>query len=203
MSARVLLLRRAITLEWITLTWMAIEGVVALWSGLLARSLSVTAFGLDSLIELVSASVVMWRLQTEVREGAAFDKMAEHRAHQLAGLLLLLLAAYVVIEAGLALWYRHGQNFTLPGLLVTLAAILIMYPLARAKGSVAAALSSRAMQADAAESWACLYLSITVVIGQVAQLVFNVWWIDACTSLAVVYFLVREGLEGIKTTECC
>ena len=196
--------RRAIGLEWITIAWMLIEGAVAIWSGVIAHSVSVTAFGIDSIIELMSAGVLMWRLQTEVRHGVEFAKNTEHRAHQIAGALLLLLAAYVVVSAGLSLIHRQGQEFTWAGLAVTAAAALIMNPLARAKLKVADELSSRALRADAAESLTCGYLSIIVLVGLIAQYFLNAWWIDAAASLFIVWYLVREGLEGVRTEgDCC
>ena len=129
--------RRAIGLEWITLAWMTIEGAVALFAGFAAHSVSVTAFGLDSLIELVSGGVLMWRLRTEVRMGASFPARVEHLAHRVAGALLMLLAAYVIVAAALSLYHREGQEFTYLGAAVCTAAIAIMFPLARSKREVA------------------------------------------------------------------
>jgi hypothetical protein len=117
------LIRRAFRLEWFTVGWMTIESVVAIASGMTARSISLMAFGLDSLIELVSAGVLIWRLSVELKHGRAFSENAERTASRIASGLLFALAAYVVAAAGWGLWWREGQVFFWPGLAVTVLAI--------------------------------------------------------------------------------
>jgi divalent metal cation (Fe/Co/Zn/Cd) transporter len=197
------LVRQAFRLEWLTIGWMAIEGAVAVVSGVAAHSLSLLAFGVDSIIELISAGVLLWRLTVELRRGEAFSEAAERAASRIGGALLFALAAYVVLEAGWTLWQREGQEFSLPGLIVAVIALPTMYVLARVKLRLAEQLGSRALRADAVESAACFYLSGAVVIGLVAQWLFGAWWIDAVTSLAIVYFLVREGREAWQGDDCC
>ncbi len=195
--------RRAIGLEWITLAWMTIEGAVALWAGFAAHSVSVTAFGIDSLIELVSGGLLLWRLMAEVRLGSAFPAGVEHLAHRLAGALLMLLAAYVTVAAGISLYRHQGQDFSYLGAAVTAAAIAIMFPLARSKRVIADRIGSRALRADAVESLACGYLSAAVLVGLVAQFYLQAWWIDGIVSLGIVYYLVREGIEAWGAEDCC
>jgi divalent metal cation (Fe/Co/Zn/Cd) transporter len=107
--------------------------------------------------------------------------------------LLFALAAYVVAAAGWSLWRGGGQAFSWPGLTIALLSIPIMVVLARRKLALADQLGSAALRADAAESVACLWLSLVVVVGLFAQLAFGGWWIDGVTSLAIVWFLVKEG----------
>jgi divalent metal cation (Fe/Co/Zn/Cd) transporter len=197
------LIRQAFLLEWITVIWMVIEAAVAIGAGLAARSVSLLAFGLDSLIELVSAGVLIWRLSVEVRRGQAFSEHAERLASRIGGCLLFALAVYVVASAGWSLWMRQGQEFSLPGLAVALAAIPIMYILSKRKLVVANQLGSRAMRADAVESITCGWLSFVVVVGLLAQLLFGLWWVDAVTSLGIVWFLIKEGREAWAGQECC
>jgi divalent metal cation (Fe/Co/Zn/Cd) transporter len=196
------LIRQAFRLEWLTVAWMAVEAGVALASGIAARSISLTAFGLDSLIELGSAGVLIWRLSSELRFGREVSEKAERIARRVAGGLLFALAAYVVAAAGWSLWHREGEAFSWPGLAVAVLAIPIMFLLARRKLALARLLGSRALRADAAESVACIWLSFVVVVGLIAQLAFRAWWIDAVTSLAIVWFLISEGLEAWKGEEC-
>jgi divalent metal cation (Fe/Co/Zn/Cd) transporter len=197
------LVRAAFTLEWLTLGWMLVEAAVALGAGIAASSLLLLAFGADSLIELASAGVLIWRLSVELRHGQSFSESAERTADRIGGALLLALAAYVVAAAGLSLWQRRGAEFSLPGLAVTVAAIPIMYVLARRKLRLAEGLHSHALRADAVESVTCGWLSLVVVLGLGAELVFSAWWIDAVASLAIVYFLVKEGREAWKGECCC
>jgi divalent metal cation (Fe/Co/Zn/Cd) transporter len=190
------LIRRAFRLEWLSVAWMTVEASVAVASGIVAHSLTLIAFGLDSVIELASAGVLIWRLSRELKFGRDVSEAAESIARRIAGGLLFTLAAYVVVAAGWSLWRREGEAFSWPGLAIALLSIPIMLTLARRKRALAEQLGSRALRADAAESLACLWLSLVVVLGLIAQLAFGAWWIDAVTSLAIVWFLVKEGYEA-------
>ena len=180
---------------------MAVEAGVAIASGVAAHSISLVAFGLDSVIELASAGVLIWRLSNELRFGREVSEKAEWIARRIASGLLFVLAAYVVTAAGWSLWRGEGGTFSWPGLTVAVSAMPIMLVLARRKLALARELGSRALRADAAESLACLWLSFVVVVGLVAQLAVGAWWIDAMTSLALVWFLVREGREAWEDGE--
>ncbi|HUB45812.1 MAG TPA: cation transporter [Acetobacteraceae bacterium] len=182
---------------------MLIEAAVAIWAGVHAASVSLLAFGIDSVIELASAGVLIWRLTVELRRGQAFAETAEHVASRIAGGLLFALAAYVVIAAGWKLWTQTGETFSWPGFVVTLLAMPIMYVLARQKITVAEALGSRAMRADAMESVTCGWLSLVVVVGLGAQGLTGAWWVDSVTSLGIIWFLVKEGREAWSGEDCC
>ena len=197
------LIRQAFRLEYATLAWMAIEAVVAIGSAIQANSVSLLAFGIDSLIELASACVLLWRLKAELRHGQAIAEAAERTARRIAGALLFALATYVVAAAGWKLWTRTGQTFSWPGLVVTVLAVPIMYGLARRKIVVAEALGSGSMRADAAESFACGWLALVVVAGLVVQALTDAWWVDAAASLTIVWFLFNEGREAWRGEECC
>jgi hypothetical protein len=180
---------------------MTIEAAVAIASGIAADSITLVAFGLDSVIELASAGVLIWRLCTELRFGREVSASVERIARRVAGGLLFALVAYVVVAAGWSLWRGEGEAFSWPGLAVALLSIPVMLVLARRKLALAEQLGSRALRADAAESVACLWLSVVVVLGLVAQLAYGAWWIDAVTSLAIVWFLLKEGREAWETEE--
>jgi divalent metal cation (Fe/Co/Zn/Cd) transporter len=180
---------------------MAVEAAVAIASGIAARSITLVAFGLDSVIELASAGVLIWRLSAEMRFGREVSEWAERIARRIAGGLLFALAVYVVVAAGWSLWRGEGEAFSWPGLAVALLSIPIMLALARRKLALADRLGSRALRADAAETVACLWLSVVVVVGLLAQLASGIWWIDAVTSLAIVWFLVNEGREAWEIEE--
>jgi divalent metal cation (Fe/Co/Zn/Cd) transporter len=181
---------------------MVIEAIVATAAGVASGSLVLIAFGLDSVVELISAGVLMWRLSVELRDGHAFSESAERIASRIGGALLITLAAYVVIAAGWNLWTRHTEEFSLPGFIVTLLAIPIMRHLARRKIALANQLGSRALRADAMESVTCGWLSVVAVVSLGAQAVSGVWWIDSVGSLAIVWLLVKEGREAWRG-ECC
>ncbi len=163
------LIRQAFRLEWLTIGWMTVEAIVAIASGIVAGSLVLTAFGLDSLIELASAGVLIWRLTVELRRGERFSEEAERTASRIAGALLFALAAYVTIASAWSLWKRSGEAFSWPGLIVALAAIPSMRTLAHRKIAVAEKLGSRALRADAMEAVTCGWLSFVVVISLALQ----------------------------------
>jgi divalent metal cation (Fe/Co/Zn/Cd) transporter len=200
---RAALIRQAFRLEYITLGWMTIEAAVAIGSGVAAGSLTLTAFGVDSLIELASATVLIWRLNVELRHGQTFAENAERTASRIGGALLFALAAYVVASAGWKFWMRQGAEFSLSGLVISALAIPIMYFLARQKLQVASALGSRALRADAVESITCGWLAFVVVGALIAQLVVGAWWVDPLASLGVVWLVIREGREAWEGEDCC
>jgi len=157
------LVARAFRLECSTIAWMAVEFIVALYAGVVAHSLALIAFSLDSLIEIGHASVLMWRLRAELQRGSDFPEAVERRATQIGGWILAALALYITVSAVWQLWNRHGAEFSPAGLAVTLIAIPMMYFLSRAKYTLADRLGSHALRGDAAESASCLYLSATIV----------------------------------------
>lgn len=196
MRLREELIERAFWLEWITIGWMVVEAAVAVGSGLAAGSLTLIAFGADSVIELLSACLLLWRLRVELREGEAFSKTTERAAGKAGGVLLVALGVYVVASAAWSLWRGTGQEFSAPGLALAMLAIPIMALLAAAKRRLAEAIDSAALRADAIESVACLYLSCVVVLGMLAQWAIGAWWIDGVSALALTPFLIKEAREA-------
>ena len=197
------LISRAFRLEWLTIAWMSVEGAVSIGAGIAAGSLTLTAFGLDSGIELLSACVLIWRLNVELRQGQAFSERAENTASKIGGGLLFALAAYIVGASAWSLWTRHGESFSMPGLIVALLAMPIMTLLARRKIALATELGSRAMRAEAAESITCGWLSLVVVVGLLADWLTGAWWVDGVTSLAIVWFVFKEAREAWNGEDCC
>jgi divalent metal cation (Fe/Co/Zn/Cd) transporter len=200
---RAALIRESFWIEYLTITWMVIEAAVAIGSAVEANSLTLLAFGIDSLIELASAGVLVWRLTVELRHGQTVAESAERRAARIGGALLFALAIYVVGGAGWKLWTQQGAEFSLPGLIVSVLAMPTMYFLSRRKLRLAEALGSRALRADAIESITCGWLSLVVVAALIVQLAIGAWWVDAVASLGIVWFLIREGREAWSGEECC
>ena len=182
---------------------MVVEALVAIAAGVIAGSLTLTAFGLDSVIELVSAGVLIWRLTHELRHGEEFSRRTERIAGRTGGALLFVLAAYISLGAAWSLWAHRGGEFSLIGLIVATAATPIMFVLARRKLDVASQLGSRAMRTDAIESITCGWLSLVVVVGLTANLLLATWWIDAVTSLGIVWFVLKEAREAWSGEDCC
>jgi divalent metal cation (Fe/Co/Zn/Cd) transporter len=114
-----------------------------------------------------------------------------------------VLTAYIILGAAWSLWAHHGGEFSVSGLIIAGVAMPIMYVLARGKLEVARQLGSRAMRADAIESITCGWLSLVVVVGLVANLLLGAWWVDAVTSLGIVWFVVKEAREAWNGEDCC
>ena len=198
-------LRRALRLEILTLAWMVTEAGVSIAAGIAARSLLLVAFGADSIIELLSAGVVLQRIQSRAASGTEDDEELERleaRAGRTAGWLLYLLAIYVVGAAAFGFARGAHTEMSIPGLAVAVVAAIGMPVLARAKLKVANELGSRALRADAMESITCGYLS-WILLGGLLVRVFVHWsWLDPAASLLIVPFLLREAREAM-TGECC
>ncbi len=197
------LIREAFRLEWFTVGWMTIEAVVSIAAGLAAGSLALLAFGLDSVIELASAGVLVWRLSVELRHGQTFSEDAERIASRIGGALLFVLAAYITMAAAWHLWKGTGEEFSWPGFIVALAAIPAMRWLARRKIAIAMKIGSRALRADAIEAVTCGWLSFVVALTLAAQWLVGASWIDDVGSLAIVWFLVKEGREAWSGDDSC
>ncbi len=196
-------IRGAFRLEYLTLGWMTVEAAVGIGAGIAAGSLALVAFGADSLIELASAGVLLWRLMVELRHGRQFAESAERLASRIGGALLGALATYVVVSAGFKLWLGQGAEFSPSGLALTVVAIPLMYWLARRKIRIAGEIGSRALRADAVESITCGWLAFVVVAALIAEALTGAWWIDPVASLAIVWFLVREAREAWTGDDCC
>jgi divalent metal cation (Fe/Co/Zn/Cd) transporter len=160
------------------------------------------AFGLDSVIELASAGVLIWRLSVELRFGQKFSERAERIASRTGGALLFILAIYITAAAVWRLWNGTGEEISWPGFIVALIAIPAMRYLARRKIDIAEKIGSRALRADAIEAVTCGWLSLVVVVTLAAQWLVGAWWIDSIGSLAIVWFLVKEGREAWLVELC-
>jgi divalent metal cation (Fe/Co/Zn/Cd) transporter len=200
--------RLALLLTHITLGWMTIEGAASLLLGWASKSLLLEAFGIDSIIELFSASVLLWRLRVEAsgRADEARVEAVEHRASRLVGYTLYFLVAYVLCNSAYGLFIAHRVTDTYEsawGILIGLVAKIGMPILAGYKLKVAARLNSRALRADAIEAITCGYLSIVLMIGLAATWILGWWWLDSVAALALIPFLIKEARAAIEGEDTC
>lgn len=194
--------RAGVTVEIITIIWMVVEAAVAIGAGVLARSVLLTAFGIDSVIELVTGGVLFWRLTTEAR-GGSLERVAraENRAAWITGVGLMLLCLYVVASAALGLLTHHQAEASIVGIGLSVAAVLGMPVLAWRKRTIAARLASAALRGDAACSLTCAYMAATLLVGLILNAALRWWWVDSVAALALLYWLIpeaREALEGAR-----
>ena len=197
----------ALRLTYITLGWMTVEGAASLLLGWASKSLLLEAFGIDSVIELFSAAVLLWRLRIEASGAATSEHvdLVERRAARLVGYSLYVLVAYVVLNSGYGLFIAKRITDTHEsawGILIGVVAKIGMPILAAYKLKVAARLNSRALRADAIESISCGYLSIVLIVGLAATRLLGWWWLDSVAALALIPFLIKEARAAIRG-ECC
>ncbi len=203
-STRVLSLRRGLRLEYLTVAWNVIEGIVAVAAALAAGSVALLGFGVDSFIESLSGGVLIWRLKAEARGVAASEVVAlDRQAHRLVAGSLLLLAAYVALDASHALWAGDRPSPSLVGITLTAVSLGLMVWLARAKRRAARALGSRALEADAFQTTACWWLSLITLAGIGLNATLGWWWADPVAALGMTPFLVREAREAWSGEDCC
>lgn len=203
--ARAASLRRGLGLEYLTVGWNVVEGVVAITAALAAGSVALLGFGIDSFIESLSGGVLIWRLLAErrARDHEEIERL-EHRARKLVAVSLFALAAYVAVDAGKALWLRERPEVSVVGIALTAVSLVVMQWLARAKRAVARELGSRAMEADAFQTTACFWLSVVTLGGIALNALLGWWWADPAAALGMTYFLVREGREAWEgRDDCC
>ena len=189
-------LRLVRRLQGITIAWMSLEASLSLWSAWRANSPALAAFGGDSTIELLSAVVVLWRF----RHSASVD--AEKRAARIAGGLLFMLAASIVLASAISLSGFNEPRPSYLGMVVLAMAALIMPWLAREKRRLSAVTGSAALRADAAESAICFYLSMIALVGLGAHALFRIEWADPIAALLITPFIVFEGREAMRGRAC-
>jgi divalent metal cation (Fe/Co/Zn/Cd) transporter len=186
-----------------TMAYNVLEGVVAVWAGLHARSIALVGFGLDSFIECAAATALLWRLGVEARGGDPERiERSERRVHRFVGGTFLALAIYVLIQAGSTLWYQEAVEESVVGILLAGASLVVMPLVSWGKLRAAKALGSAALGAEAKETLACSYLSFTLFLGLVANALAGWWWADPTAALLMVPWLVKEGGEGVRDEHC-
>jgi divalent metal cation (Fe/Co/Zn/Cd) transporter len=193
-----------VCIEQVTVGWMAVEAALSIGAGIAAHSLLLVAFGLDSVIELISGGILLWRLTVQAR-GTSLERveMAERRSAWVVAFALLGLSAYIVASAGVGLYTHARPDASLIGLSVAAVAIVGMPLLARRKRQLAAQLDSAALRGDAACSMTCAAMAATLFAGLALYALFGWWWADSVAALAFLIWLLpeaREALEGARAS---
>jgi divalent metal cation (Fe/Co/Zn/Cd) transporter len=193
------LVRRAKLLAWVGMAWHGIEAVVAILAGIAAGSIALIGFGIDSVVEAMAGFVLLWRFAAarHASEGA------ERSAQKLIAVSFYMLAAYVAFEAVRALTGGEQPDGSTVGIVLAVATLLTMPPLARAKTKVARELHSSATMAEGRQNMVCAYLAAALLVGLSANAVLGWWWADPVTALVIAAVAVREGREAWRGRACC
>ena len=193
--------RRGRRLEYFTIAWNSLEGLIGIGAGMIAGSISLVGFGIDSLIEVTSGATLLWRMSVDA--DAARRERNERLSLRIVGACFLGLALYVAIEAVLDLGRKATPERSDPGIALAVVSLIVMPVLSRAKKSVGNALSSAAMKADAKQTDFCVYLSAILLVGLVLNAILGWWWADPVAALIMVPLIAKEGFEGVKARGCC
>jgi len=191
------LLRHALFLEYLTIGWNVIEAAVAIGAGWMAGSIALVGFGLDSIIEVTAAGMLVWRLRCELDCPHVTHAGAERKALKVVGVTFFLLAGYVAYHAAGQLLRGQAPLASMPGLVLALASALLMPFLGLRKRRVALKLGSRALEADAMETLICAYLSVTLLLGLGLNAWLGWWWADPVAALLMLPVILKEGREAL------
>jgi divalent metal cation (Fe/Co/Zn/Cd) transporter len=188
-------------LEYFTITWNSLEGLVALIAGVLAGSISLVGFGIDSFIEVTSGTVLLWRMSVDA------DVQGRERNEQfslrIVGVCLMALAVYITYESISDILMRKPPEHSIPGIVLACISLVVMPLLARAKKKIGNELGSAAMHADARQTDFCVYLSAILLVGLLLNAGLGWWWADPIAALVMVPIITKEGIDGMKARTCC
>jgi divalent metal cation (Fe/Co/Zn/Cd) transporter len=192
--------RRGRHLEYFTVAWNALEGLVAVMAGVLAGSISLVGFGIDSFIEVTSGVALLWRMSVDA------DVQRRERNEQLTlkivGSCFVVLAGYITYESTMDLWSKKAPEHSVPGIVLACVSLVVMPLLSRAKRRVGSALGSAAMHADAKQTEFCTYLSAILLTGLLLNALFGLWWADPVAGLIMVPIIAKGGIDGWRGKTC-
>ena len=197
---RMAVVRHGRRLEYFTVGWNALEGLVAIIAGAFASSISLVGFGIDSFIEVTSGSALLWRMSVDA--DIERRERSERRALKIVGTCFLALAAYITYESAMDLWSKKAAEHSIPGVVLACVSLAVMPLLSRAKRKVGRALGSAAMHADAKQTEFCTYLSGILLAGLLLNALFGLWWADPVAGLFMVPIIAKEGIEGLQGKAC-
>jgi divalent metal cation (Fe/Co/Zn/Cd) transporter len=194
-------IRQGQRLEYFTVAYNSAEGLVSIVAGLIAGSVSLVGFGLDSIIEVASGAALLWRLHHDLDRSRR--QQVERATLRVVGWCFVALALYILYESGSTLIGHKAPERSLAGIIVAAVSLVVMPLLARAKRRVAAGIGSGAMSADSKQADFCTYLSAILLVGLLANASLGWWWADPVAGLVMVPIIGREGVEGLKGRTCC
>lgn len=195
--------KKALLLSYFTVGYNVIEGVVSIIAGSIAGSIALISFGLDSFIESLSGSVMIWRFRKhETLTNEQIEKM-EQKAIKLVGYSFIILGLYVLYESGSKLYFQEKPEPSLFGIIIAALSLIIMPFLAYMKHSTGKKLNSKSLVADSKQTYICTIMSITLLIGLGLNFFYGIWWADPLVGLLISGFLFKEGFEALKKEELC
>ena len=194
-------MRRGRYLEYFTIGYNSLEGLIAVGAGLLAGSIALVGFGFDSLIEVTSGALLLWRLHADVDE--VKRERVEAITLRLVGVCFLVLALYVTHDSVESLVRHEAPEESLIGIILAAVSLVVMPLLVRAKRRVARGINSGALMADSKQTELCTYLSAILLGGLLLNALLGWWWADPVAALIMVPIIAKEGIEALRGETCC
>lgn len=198
---RAQLVRRGRKLEYFTIGYNSLEGIVAIIAGVIAGSIALVGFGFDSLIEVTSGATLLWRLQADINE--ARRERVEAISLRIVGACFILLAVYLTFDSIKLLWKHEAPSQSLPGIVLAAVSLVVMPLLVRAKRKVARGIRSNALMADSKQTEICTYLSAILLGGLLLNALLGWWWADPVAALIMIPIIAKEGIEALRGETCC
>jgi divalent metal cation (Fe/Co/Zn/Cd) transporter len=195
------LVRRGLRLNYLTIAYNSLEAITSLVAGILAGSVALVGFGVDSVIEVTASGAAQWRLRAHM--DPARRERVERVARHIIGWSFLALAAYVAYDSATSLWFRERPERSVLGIVILTLSVVVMPVLARAKRRVAVAMGSGALAADATQTSLCAWLSAIALVGVGLNALLGWWWADPVAALAMVPIIAREGVDGVRGEPSC
>ena len=199
-ATRTDLIQRGERLEYCTILWNSVEGLLSVGAGIAAGSIALVGFGLESFIEVISGSALLWRMKADQKTDQR--ERAEGISLRVVGFCFLALAAYVAIDSVHSLLQGIGRERSILGIAIGIASLFMMPLLARAKRNVGKGIGSRAMIADSQQTQFCTYLSAVLVAGLLLDYFFGWWWSDSAAGIVMVPIIANEGVEAVREKQC-
>jgi divalent metal cation (Fe/Co/Zn/Cd) transporter len=191
--------RKVRLLSWLSLGWMTIEGAVAITAGVVASSVALVGFGLDSVIEGVASLIIIWRFTGD----RVLSHSAEQRAQKLVAVQFFLLAPYVGVESIRALFSGEHASVSVLGIALSVGSVIFMPMLGIAKERLADQIGSAATKGEGRQNMLCAYLAGALFVGLVGNAMVGAWWLDPAVGLLIAVVAVREGVEAWRGEGCC
>ena len=193
--------RKGLWLNWFGLIYNTLEGIVAVTAGLLAGSVALVGFGIDSGIEVTASLAAQWRLRADLDHERR--ERVERITLRIVGVSFLALAAYVTVDSAFSLWHRERPDESRVGIALAAVSVVVMPWLVRQKRRVAASLGSRSLHAEANQTLLCTYLSAILLGGLLLNALLGWWWADPIAALMMVPIIGKEGIEGLRAEDHC
>ena len=194
-------IRRGRRLEYFTIIYNCLEGIVSIVAGLIAGSISLIGFGIDSVIEVTSGTALLWRLHNDT--DPARREASERLTLRIVGVCFIALSVYILYDSGSMLIYHEVPDPSIPGIIIAVVSVIVMPFLAKCKRQVAANINSAAMQADSRQTDFCAYLSAILLCGLLLNAFLGWWWADPVAAIVMIPIIASEGIKALRGKTCC